>query len=52
MIEMFKRHIDNDVKLIRAAWDDMDTLSHVLVLMGITLLILSTDILSNRIHFH
>jgi hypothetical protein len=49
---MLKKHLTNDVKLLKDAWDNMDTLSHVLVLMGITLLMLSTDILSNRIHFH
>ena len=52
MIDTFKKHLQNDIRQIQAAWDNMDTLSHVLVLMGITLLILSTDILSNRIHFH
>ena len=30
----------------------MDTLSHVLVFFGVTLFMLSFDILSNNIHFH
>jgi hypothetical protein len=52
MIKTIKSHVDNDIKLIKAAWDSMDTLSHVLVFLGVTLLILSTDIIANRIHFH
>ena len=52
MINMLKKHMDNDIKQIKDAWDNMDTLSHALVFLGITLLILSTDILANRIHFH
>jgi hypothetical protein len=51
MIEMFKRHLDNDIRQIQAAWHNMDTLSHVLVIMGITLLFMATDMLAGRIHF-
>jgi hypothetical protein len=51
MIKIFKRHLDNDIKQIRAAWDDLDTLSHVLVVMGITLLFMTTDMIVHRIHF-
>jgi hypothetical protein len=51
MIKMFKRHLDNDIRQIRSAWENMDTLSHVLVLMGITLLFMCTDIIAGRIHF-
>jgi hypothetical protein len=51
MIKMFKKHLDNDIRQIRAAWENMDTLSHVLVVMGITLLVMCTDIIAGRIHF-
>jgi len=51
MIETLKRHWNNDIRQLRAAWDDMDTLSHVLVIMFITLLFMSIDMLANRIHF-
>jgi hypothetical protein len=51
MFETIKRHFDNDVKQIRAAWNDMDTLSHVLVVMGITLLFMATDMIAHGIHF-
>jgi hypothetical protein len=51
MIKMLKKHLDNDIKQIKAAWNDMDTLSHVLVIMGITLLFITTDMILHRIHF-
>jgi hypothetical protein len=51
MIKLFKKHLNNDVKQIRAAWDNMDTLSHVLVVMGITLLFMATDMIAHGIHF-
>jgi len=51
MIKMLQRHLSNDIRQIRRAWDNMDTLSHVLVILGLTLLFMSTDMLANRIHF-
>ena len=51
MIKIFQQHLDNDIKQIRAAWKNMDTLSHVLVIMGLTLLFMCTDIIAGRIHF-
>ena len=51
MIKTFKKHLDNDVRQIKAAWNDMDTLSHVLVIMGITLLFMTTDMILHGIHF-
>ena len=50
MIETFKRHLSNDIKLARSAWDTMDTISHVLVIMGMSLLVMCTDMLCDRIH--
>lgn len=51
MIKTIKSHVNNDVKQIRAAWANMDNLSHYLVILGIFLLFLSVDMLLNRIHF-
>ena len=51
MINMLKKHLDNDIKQIKDAWDNMDTLSHVLVIMGITLLFMTTDMIAHGIHF-
>jgi hypothetical protein len=51
MIEMFKRHLDNDIKQIKDAWNNMDTLSHVLVIMFITLIFMVTDKIAHGIHF-
>jgi len=46
-----KKHLYNDIRLIKQAWNDMDTLSHVLVIMGITLLFMTTDMILHGIHF-
>ena len=51
MIKMFKTHLDNDIKQIRAAWDNMDTLSHLLVVLFITLVFMTTDMIAHGIHF-
>jgi hypothetical protein len=48
---MLKKHIDNDIRLIKQAWDDMDTLSHLLVVLFVTLLFMTTDMIAHRIHF-
>ena len=51
MIKMLKKHIDNDIKQIKDAWDNIDTLSHVLVIMFITLIFMVTDKIAQGIHF-
>jgi hypothetical protein len=51
MINTVKKHLDNDARLIKQAWENMDTLSHVLVVLGITLLFMATDMIAGRIHF-
>ena len=51
MIDIIKKHLTNDVKLIKNAWDNMDTLSHVLVIMFITLIFMVTDKIAHGIHF-
>ena len=48
---MLKTHLKNDVKLIKQAWDDMDTLSHLLVVLFVTLLFMTTDMIAHGIHF-
>lgn len=51
MIKIFRRHLDNDIRQIRAAWDNIDTLSHVLVIMFVTLIFMVTDKIAHGIHF-
>ena len=51
MIDIIKKHVKNDIRLIKQAWEDMDTLSHVLVIFGITLLFMTTDMIAHGIHF-
>ena len=51
MIDIIKKHLDNDVRLIKQAWDDMDTLSHLLVVLFVTLLFMTTDMIAHGIHF-
>ena len=50
MIDTFRKHLSNDLRLAQAAWAHMDTLGHVLVIMGMTLLLMCVDMLSDRIH--
>ena len=51
MIDIIKKHIKNDVKLIKDAWNNMDTLSHLLVVFFITLVFMTTDMIAHGIHF-
>ena len=51
MIKILKTHWQNDVRQIKQAWNDMDTLSHVLVVLFVVLIFMATDMLANRIHF-
>ena len=51
MIDIIKKHIKNDVRLIKQAWDNMDTLSHLLVIYFVVLMFMTTDMISARIHF-
>jgi len=51
MIDTIKTHFNNDVKLIKQAWENMDTLSHILVIMFITLIFMVTDKIAHGIHF-
>jgi len=51
MIKIIKKHIDNDIKEIQDAWNNMDTFSHVLVILFVTLIFMTTDMIMHRIHF-
>jgi len=51
MIKMLKKHLDNDIKQIKDAWNNIDTLSHVLVIMFIMLIFMVTDKIAHGIHF-
>jgi hypothetical protein len=51
MIKILKKHIDNDIKQIKDAWNNMDTLSHLLVVLFVTLIFMTTDMIAHRIHF-
>jgi len=51
MINMLKKHMDNDIKQIKDAWNNMDTLSHLLVVLFITLIFMTTDMIAHGIHF-
>jgi hypothetical protein len=46
-----KKHLDNDIKQIKDAWNNIDTLSHVLVIMFIMLIFMVTDKIVHGIHF-
>ena len=51
MISMIKTHLKNDAKLIKQAWDNMDTLSHLLVIYFVVLMFMTTDMIAHGIHF-
>ena len=51
MFAMLKKHLYNDIRLIKQAWDNMDTLSHLLVVLFITLIFMVTDKISHGINW-
>lgn len=51
MIDIIKKHVKNDIRLMKQAWENMDTLSHILVIMFITLIFMVTDKIAHGIHF-
>jgi hypothetical protein len=50
MLDTISKHIKNDARLIKQAWDDMDWLSHMIVVFAVAYCILSCSVMYNMLN--